>query len=172
MIHANKVFFIVGPTAIGKTRLSLKLTKRINGEIISCDSMQIYKGMAILSQAPTNKDRKMVRHHLVQVLDPRQEYNAAIFKEKAARIISSIIKCGKVPIVVGGSGLYVKALIDGLFPSPPADLKFRKRMENIVASYGSKKLYDKLTEIDSEAAKNIHPNERYRCRSQHSVRNN
>ena len=155
----DTVIFIVGPTAIGKTRLSIKLAKTIKGEIISCDSMQVYKGMRILSQAPSQKERKIVKHHLVESLPPQKEYSVASFRKAASEFINSILNRKKVPIVVGGSGLYVKALIDGLFPSPKADIKFRKRMEKIVLKNGSKILYGKLLKIDHEAAKKIHPND-------------
>jgi tRNA dimethylallyltransferase len=153
------VLFIVGPTATGKTSLAVKLAKRISGEIISCDSMQVYKGMSILSQAPSIEERKRIRHHLVGCLDPRREYSAAIFIKTAASLIASIIKKNKVPIVVGGSGLYVKALVDGLFPSPQADMRFRRAMQAFVSRYGSKRLHARLAKTDPETALMIHPND-------------
>ena len=152
------VIFIVGPTAIGKTSLSLKIAKRLNGEIVSSDSMQVYKGMDILSQAPRPSDSR-IKHHLVRVITPGREYSAASFSKSAAKIIASIIKHGKTPVVVGGSGLYIKALVDGLFPSPPADEKFRKKMYNFASKYGSKKLHKKLFKIDPQSAGSIHPND-------------
>lgn len=156
------VVAIVGPTASGKTHLAVKLAKKIKGEIISCDSMQVYKGMAVLSQAPSAAEKKMARHHLVGVLDPRKEYNVASFRTKASRLIAAILKSKKIPIIVGGSGLYVKALVDGLFPSPAADMRFRRKMEAFAARYGSKRLYGKLVKIDPEAAAAIHPNDKRR----------
>jgi tRNA dimethylallyltransferase len=155
----NKAIFIVGPTAVGKTTLAVKLARRVNGEIISCDSMQVYKGMPILSQAAGPSDRKKVKHHLVGVLSPQKEYNVAMFRKKAERLINSMIRRGKTPVVAGGSGLYVKALIDGLFPSPEADAAFRGRMKKIASRYGSKYLYKRLGRIDPQAAANIHPND-------------
>src|SRR3989338_928557 len=109
--HKPEVIFIVGPTAIGKTRLSIKLAGRIHGQIISADSMQIYKEMGILSQAPSRVEQRSVRHYLIGALSPGKEYSVADFRDKAARIIDSIIKRGIAPIVVGGSGLYIKALV-------------------------------------------------------------
>lgn len=156
---ANKIIFIVGPTAIGKTSLAVSLAKRINAEIISADSMQVYKGMKILSQAPTQEEKRRARHHLAELLDPRKEYSVAMFIEKADRLIASIIKRGKIPMVVGGSGLYLKGLVDGLFPSPEADMRFRKKMARYAAKYGQKKLYTKLVKTDPDAAKSIHPND-------------
>ena len=153
------IIFVVGPTAIGKTRLAVKLAKRIHGEIISCDSMQVYKGMRILSQVPNISERKGVMHHLAGVLDPGKEYNAAIFSRKAVRVIRAIIKKRKIPIVVGGSGLYAKALIDGIFPSPKADYAFRSDMNTFVSHHGSPCLYKRLSKIDASTAKAIHPND-------------
>lgn len=156
------VIFIIGPTAIGKTRLSIKLARRIKGEVISADSMQVYKGMTILSQAPTAAQRRLVKHHMVGVLSPAKEYSVASFRNRASRIIASIIKKGRIPIVAGGSGLYIKRLLDGLFPSPKADMKFRLKMERFVSKRGSEVLHKKLSEIDPEAAKTIHQNDKRR----------
>jgi len=115
--------------------------------------------MVVLSQAPSPSEKKKARHYLVGILDPRKEYSVASFRSKASRLIKSIIKRKKIPIVVGGSGLYVKALVDGLFPSPEADLKFRGRMQKFAARYGSPKLHSALAKIDPDAAANIHPND-------------
>ncbi|MFA5147319.1 MAG: tRNA (adenosine(37)-N6)-dimethylallyltransferase MiaA [Candidatus Omnitrophota bacterium] len=153
------VIFIVGPTASGKTVLSIKLAAHIRGEIISCDSMQVYRGMEILSQAPAVPERRRVAHHLVGFLSPEKEWSAALFRTKARRLIASAVRRRRVPIVAGGSGLYVKALIDGLFPSPEADPAFRKRMNAAVLKYGSGKLHAELSGIDPDAAARIHPND-------------
>ncbi|MCK4463150.1 MAG: tRNA (adenosine(37)-N6)-dimethylallyltransferase MiaA [Candidatus Omnitrophica bacterium] len=155
----NRVIFIVGSTATGKSRTAIELAREINGEIISCDSMQIYKGMPILTQAPSEKDRKGIPHHLMSEVPPDKEYSAAEFSKRAAKLIKNIIKKRKTPIVVGGTGLYVKALVDGLFPSPKKDLDLRKNLESEAARYGSAFLYDELKEIDPEASHNIHPND-------------
>src|SRR3989338_1026965 len=159
MTSVSKVIFIVGPTAVGKTALAIKLARAIGGEIISCDSMQVYRGMKILSQAPSLSERRAVTHHLVGALSPGREYSAAIFRQKANRLIKSIIRRKKIPIVVGGSGLYVKALVDGLFPTPAADAAFRKRMQNFVSRHGSERLHEKLSGIDPCAAAKIHQND-------------
>ena len=154
-----RVIFIVGPTAIGKTALAIALARRVGGEIISCDSMQVYKGMRLVSQAPSCEEKRTVRHHLIAILDPRREYSVASFRKKATACIASVIRRGKIPIVVGGSGLYVKALIDGLFPSPKADVKFRARMARFAARRGKKRLHERLAKIDPDAARSIHPND-------------
>jgi tRNA dimethylallyltransferase len=155
----KKVIFIVGPTAIGKTALAVKLAKKIGGEIISCDSMQVYKGASVLSQAPGPRDIKGLRYHLINFLNPLEEFSAARFIKRARRLIEDIIKRGKVPIVTGGTGLYVKALIDGLFPSPEADEDFRKRMHALTGRHGNIYLHKKLQRIDPDAARSIHPND-------------
>lgn len=153
------VIFIVGPTAIGKTAAGIKLAKRINGEIISCDSMQVYKGLEALSQAPAAKETKNVRYHLISFLDPQDDFSVAKFIDKAASLIDDILRRKKVPILIGGSGLYVKALIDGLFPSPKEDEKFRKKMYKLAERYGSKYLYNKLNKVDPASASAIHQND-------------
>lgn len=159
MIKRDTVIFIVGPTAIGKTRLSVRLARLLRGEIISCDSMQVYRGMRVLSQAPSPEERSQIRHHLAGILDPRKEYSVAAFRKRATALIRSVIGRGKVPIVVGGSGLYVKALVDGLFPAPEADLRFRAKMQKYAMRYGSARLHAKLLKIDPASAGAIHPND-------------
>lgn len=163
MKNAGKALvFIVGPTAAGKTRLAIKLARKTGGEIISADSMQVYKGMAVTSQAPTAAERRLARHHLTGFLDPRKEESVASFRKMAVKAINSIVKRGKIPVIVGGSGLYVKALVDGLFPSPKADLKYRKRMQAYCARHGSPELHKKLSRTDPVSAKRIHPNDERR----------
>lgn len=153
------VIVILGPTAAGKTLLALRLAKKIGAEIISADSMQVYKSMPVLTQAPSQRERKSVRHHLVNLLIPSQEYSAASFSRRARREIDSIIRKGKVPLVVGGSGLYIKALIDGLFRSPRADEKFRASMRGYAVKHGNEKLHKRLEAIDPDSASRIHPND-------------
>ena len=158
-IIKNKVIFIVGPTATGKTALAVGLAKKIGGEIISCDSMQVYKGVNVLSQAPTLRDTGKTPYHLIRSLSPLEEYSAAEFIKRAGRLIEEIVRRDKVPILAGGSGLYVKALVDGLFPSPKADQKFRKKMYGYSERYGSPYLYKKLQKVDKDAARLIHKND-------------
>lgn len=157
--HKKTVLFIVGPTAIGKTSLSIELAKKIGAEIVSCDSMQIYKKMRILNQAPSKKYRTFVKHHLVEKLDPREEYSVAEFIKEASGAIEKILKKKKTPIVVGGSGLYVKSLVDGLFMSPEADEVFRKKMASFAKRCGKVKLHRRLFKIDPVSAGRIHPND-------------
>ena len=152
------VTFLIGPTASGKTELSLKLAKKLNAEIVSCDSMCVYKGMDILTSKPGKSDRKKVKHHLVDIIPPFKEFNAAEYRKLALRAIEDILKRGKTPLFVGGSGLYIKAVIDGLFPSGKKDPRFRKKQEQLAKKYGNRYLHNKLKRIDPVSAKKIHPN--------------
>jgi len=148
-LEKKAVIFIVGPTAIGKTALALKLARKIKGEIISCDSMQIYKGMDILSQSPKPSEIKKIRYHLIRFLNPSKEYSVGSFRKMAAPLIDDVIARKKIPIIAGGTGLYVKGLVDGLFPTPKADLRFRKKMHDYALRYGK---------VDPVSAASIHPN--------------
>ena len=152
------VYFLIGPTASGKTALSLRLAKKLNAEIVSCDSMCVYRGMDTLTSKPTKSDRKKVKHHLVDIIPPTKEFNAAEYRKMALRAIEDILNRGKTPLFVGGSGLYVKAVVDGLFPSGKKDLRFRKRQEQLAKKYGNRYLHNKLKRIDPVSAKKIHPN--------------
>lgn len=158
-LNRDKVVFIVGPTAIGKTSLAVKLAAKVKGEIISCDSMQVYKGIKILSQAPVPRETGEIPYHLISFLIPSREFSVARFITMARRLIKEIIARKKVPIVAGGSGLYMKGLVDGLFPSPEADDKFRKKMYGLAQRYGSRYLHNKLKAIDPVSAGSIHEND-------------
>lgn len=153
------VYFLVGPTASGKTKLSIELAKKLNAEIISCDSMCVYKHMDILTSKPTAVDRKKVRHHLVDIIEPTQEFSVAEYRRLAIEAIEDILKRHKTPLFIGGSGLYIRAVIDGLFPSAQKDLAFRKKEELLAKKYGKAYLYKKLQKIDPVHAQKIHPND-------------
>lgn len=152
------VYFLVGPTASGKTALSIKLATQNNAEIISCDSMCVYKGMDILTSKPTRLDRKGVKHHLIDVISPTKEFSVAEYRRLALQTAEDILRRGKTPLFIGGSGLYVKAVVDGLFPSGKKDLRFRRRQEKLAKKYGNGWLHKKLRKIDPIAAEKIHPN--------------
>jgi len=153
------IIFLVGPTASGKTKLSLKLAKKLNAEIISCDSMCVYKGMDILTSKPTLANRKQIKHHLIDIIPPTREFSVAEYRSMALKKIEKILKRKKTPLFVGGSGLYVKAVTDGLFPSAEKDLKFRKKQGALAKKYGRYYLYKKLKKIDPDRAEKIHPND-------------
>lgn len=156
---ADTVIVIVGPTASGKSAFAIRLAQKIDGEIISADSMQAYKCMDILSQAPTASEKALSRHHLINFLKPTEVYSAAIFSALAGKKVKNIIKRGKVPIVAGGSGLYIKALIDGLFPSKGKDEKLRNKLQALAKKKGVSFLYERLKEKDPLACVKIHRND-------------
>ncbi|MFH2138738.1 MAG: tRNA (adenosine(37)-N6)-dimethylallyltransferase MiaA [Candidatus Omnitrophota bacterium] len=156
------VIFIVGPTASGKSEVAVELAKKINGEIISADSMQVYRGMDILSAKPSEKLLKKVPHHLIDILNPEEEYSAAIFCAHAQRLIKEISERKKIPIIAGGTGLYVKSLTRGLFADGGKDPLLRKELRKTVGKKGSVFLHERLKEVDPQAAERIHPNDSLR----------
>ncbi|MDO8603634.1 MAG: tRNA (adenosine(37)-N6)-dimethylallyltransferase MiaA [Candidatus Omnitrophota bacterium] len=153
------VIFLVGPTASGKTKLSIKLAKKLNAEIISCDSMCVYRAMDVLTSKPLTSDRRKIRHHLIDIVPPTKEFSVAEYRRMALKKIKNILGRGKTPLFVGGSGLYVKAVVDGLFASAEKDLKFRRKEERLAKKYGKGYLYKKLKRIDPGRAEKIHPND-------------
>lgn len=153
------VVFLVGPTASGKSSSAQELAKEINAEIISADSMQVYRGMDILSAKPTLEDQKAIPHHLIDILDCSQEYSAAIFRDKASKCIEDIISRKKVPLVVGGTGLYMKVLTKGLFSDNGKDEQLRKELAQEAKHKGNEHLYERLKIVDPKAAEKIHPND-------------
>lgn len=155
----KKLIFIVGPTAIGKTNVACVLAGKINAEIVSCDSMQIYKGMEIITSKPSPLLIKKIPHHLIGILTATKEYNVSRYRKAALKKIKEIIKRGNVPVFVGGSGLYVSILIDGIFKARSANQDIRKRLYGQVLDTGSVCLYEKLKKLDPEAADKIHPND-------------
>ena len=156
---ARNIIFLVGPTAIGKSEVSLHLAKLLNAEIISCDSMQVYKGMDIGTQKISLSDRKKIPHHLIDVISPARNFSVADFRKKALSSIEKIHKKNKSVLFVGGTALYMKALVDGLFPSPEADRALRKKL--LLEEKESYKgfLHKKLKKVDSKTAKLLHPND-------------
>ena len=153
------VIVICGPTASGKTSLAVKLAKEINGEIISSDSMQIYRYMDIGTAKVTEEEKEGIKHYLVSFVEPNERYSVANFKKDAEKAIEEILKKGKTPIIVGGTGLYVDSLIYGIdYQEIQYDEKYRKQLENI----DLEELYKQAITIDSEAMKKISKNDRKR----------
>ena len=158
-----KVVVICGPTASGKTALSIELAKRINGEIISSDSMQIYKDMDIGTAKPTKEEMQGIKHYLVDFVEPNNRYSVADFKQDAEKAIEEILKNGKVPIIVGGTGLYVDSLIYGIeYQDIKFDEKYRKELENRVEQEGLESLYNEAKKIDPQAMEKISSNDQKR----------
>ena len=165
-MEKQKVIVICGPTASGKTKLSIEIAKKINGEIVSADSMQIYKDMTIGTAKPTPEEMQGIKHYLIDFVSPNQRYSVADYNKDALKAIDEIIKKGKTPIVVGGTGLYVNSLIYGIeYSDIEVDLEYREKLEEIAKLEGIEKLYEMAKEIDPEAIKNISKNDQKRiCR--------
>lgn len=158
-----KAIVICGPTASGKTALSMELAKKINGEIISSDSMQIYKDMTIGTAKPTQEEMQGIKHYLLDFVSPNTRYSVAEFKRDALEAIAKILDQNKVPIIVGGTGLYVDSLIYGIdYTDIKIDEKYREDLEKIVQEKGLEFLYNEAMRIDSEAMKKISSNDKKR----------
>lgn len=151
---------ISGPTAAGKTKLSIRLAKLIGGEIISADSMQVYKGMDIGSAKITTEEMEDVPHYLIDILDPFDEFNVAAFKTYAKEAIDTIISHGHIPIIVGGTGFYIQAVLYDIdFEQSSGEIsEFRRKLEEEVAKNGPDAIYQRLMEVDPESARIIHKN--------------
>ena len=147
-MKTRRILAIVGPTASGKTPLSLLVAEILNGEIVSADSRQFFKYLDIGTAKPTRADRKRVPHHFVDFLDPRQEYSAGLFGDDVRKVLKDLFDRGKVPILVGGSGLYIKSAIDGLFGGPGRDPEIRARLEEQLRTDGLEPLLNTLGKVD------------------------
>ena len=155
----NKIVAICGPTAVGKTAYSIEIAKRFDGEIVSCDSMQLYKYMDIGSAKPSSDELNQVKHHLIGIVDPSEMFSVAKYKELANDAIDDIISRGKLPIIAGGTGLYLDALLFDLdFAAEPSDDNLRDELYKIAEEKGNLELHAILNECDPDSAKRIHPN--------------
>lgn len=158
-----KVIVICGPTASGKTSLSIEVAKKIDGEIISCDSMQIYKDMNIGTAKPTVEEMQGIPHYMLDFVLPSERYSVADFKEAATDRIEDILKREKVPIIVGGTGLYVDALTKNItYPEIEIDLEYRKQLEELIKENGLESLYEEARKIDEKAMQTISKNDKKR----------
>jgi len=155
----SEVVVIVGPTAVGKTQVGIEVAERLGTEIISADAMQVYRGFSVGTAAPTEKQLNRVVHHLVGTVDPHDHYSAARFARDARRIIDRLAGDGRVPVVIGGSGLYLRALIDGLFPGPSADNAVRDRLLQEAEEHGTASLHSRLAAVDRAASERIGTND-------------
>ncbi len=158
-----KTVFVVGPTASGKTELGIKIAKKYGGEIISADSMQIYKDMSIASASPTSEERSQVKHHLVEFLEYGDNYTVADYVSVARSKIFEINNKGKLPVIVGGTGLYINSLADNIeFTAEQTDFKLRERLQKQMQEIGADKMLELLREIDPDTATKLHPNNKRR----------
>ena len=156
------VIAVVGPTATGKSALGLAIGERFDGEIVGADSVQVYRYLDIGSAKPTEEERRRLPHHLIDFMDPAMSYTAADFRRDALAAIGDIEARGRLPILVGGTALYLRALLRGLCPAPPADVVIRQELASRAAEEGWPALHRQLTEFDPDAAARIHPNDRVR----------
>lgn len=157
-----KIVIVLGPTAVGKTELALAVAQRVNAEIVNADSQQVYRYLDIGTGKPSKPERERVRHHLIDVVNPDEDFNAARYRQLAAASIDEIHKRGAKVLVSGGTGLYLKALTGGLFSGPSQDTELRANLEREIAQIGLAALYDRLIAIDPGANTKIHPNDRQR----------
>jgi len=157
-----EVLFIVGPTAVGKSEAALCAAEKLKAEIVSADSMQVYRGLDILSAKPGWEERSRVRHHLIDVAAQDEQFDAAKFALLGKKAVGEVRGRNKTPIVVGGSGMYVKTLVDGIFSGPPRDEFLRTKLEGEAVEKGLDSLYLRLRDIDPDAASKIHPNDKKR----------
>ncbi len=155
----HRVIALVGPTAVGKSAIAVELAQALGAEIVSCDSMQVYQEMTVLTQAPTHAQRAQVQHHLVSCIDPTHGFSVGEYRRMAAPAIDRILAHGKRALIVGGTGLYLKALTEGLCDAPPADIRIREQLWGECHGIGSPVLYHRLQGIDAVAASRIHPND-------------
>jgi tRNA dimethylallyltransferase len=159
---SRRLLAIVGPTAVGKSALALRLAESIPAEIVSCDSLQVYRGLDIGSAKPAVEERGRVPHHLLDLVEPDEEFSAARYAQAARAALAGIATRGRVPIVVGGTGLYLRALLTGLFPGPGRDEALRERLARMAERFGDTRLHRLLARVDPVAARRIAVRDRVR----------
>ena len=153
------IIVVLGPTASGKTALAVELAKLYNGEVISADSMQIYRGMDILTAKPTEEEKQGIRHHLMDFLEPETDFSVADYVKLANMAVDDISRRGKIPILTGGTGLYINSLIDNIkFDDTTGDKEYRERLLAIANEKGNRYLWERLLEVDEETALSVHEN--------------
>jgi tRNA dimethylallyltransferase len=155
--RSRRVVAVLGPTATGKSALSLAIAERFDGEIVNCDSTAVYRGFDIGTDKLPTEQRRGIAHHLIDIADPTDEYTAAQFARDAAAVVRDILSRGRVPLVVGGTGFYYRALTRGLFPGPGRDAELRERLETIAARRSPERLHRMLGRVDAESARRIQP---------------
>lgn len=158
----NKVAVLVGPTAVGKTAVALALARRLGAEIINADSLQVYRGLNIGTAKPTRAEQALAPHHLLDVVDPDEPYDAARYSQEGRQVLERLHRRGVAPLVVGGTGFYIKALLSGLFDADDTDDTVRRRLRLELASLGLPSLFARLQHLDPVSASWLHPHDTYR----------
>jgi len=159
----KRLIVIIGPTAVGKTKLSIDLAKRLDTQIISGDSMLVYRGLDIGTAKPDIVERSGIVHHLIDILEPQQEFNVVDFQQYAGKLINQINDEGRIPILAGGTGLYVRALLEGYqFNQAPSDEMLREKFAGLAKQHGNQYLHDLLERVQPETAARLHPNDQRR----------
>lgn len=158
----NKVVVVCGPTGIGKTSFAIRLANAFGGEIVNADSMQIYRYMDIGTAKPTPREQRLAVHHMIDVVDPDQAFDAGMYARQASAVITGLHDRGRLPVITGGTGLYIKALLYGLFRTRPLDQALMSRLETELAEQGAPALHRRLEKCDPAAAGRIHPNDGFR----------
>jgi tRNA dimethylallyltransferase len=159
---ADRLIAVVGPTGSGKSDLALRFAERVPAEIVSCDSLQVYRGLDIGSAKPPAAAQRRVPHHLLDLVEPEQAFSAAEYAVVARQAVAEVQGRGRLPLVVGGTGLYLRALLLGLVEGPSRDEAFRRRAVEIAGRFGDARLHRVLARVDPEAAARIHPRDRVR----------
>ncbi len=158
----KRLFVIAGPTAVGKTELALKLARIFEGDIVSADAFQVYKYLDIGTAKPSPEELGDIRYHLIDLVEPSEQFNVAEFIKRADEKISEIYSKRRIPLVVGGSGMYIKSLIEGIFEEPSKDIHVRKKLKDRLQTEGIESLYREIEDIDPDAASRIAPSDRIR----------
>ena len=148
---------ILGPTGVGKSELGLRLAERLDGEIVGCDALQVYRGFDAGTAKPRAEERARVPHHLIDLLDPRVDFTLADFVERAERAIAEIAGRGRVPLVVGGTGMYLRGLLRGVVQAPPRDESLRRRLRGMIERHGAARVHRWLAGLDPESAARVAP---------------
>ena len=167
---SKKLLLLAGPTASGKSNLAIKLAKKLNGEIINADSMQVFKDFKILSSRPTLSQTKIVKHHLYGIISVKKHFSAGDWLKQAKKKIDSCVKRKKIPIVVGGTGLYFNTIIKGISKIPDIDLKTRNKVRNLYKKLGIKKFYNALIKLDPKSKGRILPTDSQRIQRAYEVK--
>ncbi|MEE8136310.1 MAG: tRNA (adenosine(37)-N6)-dimethylallyltransferase MiaA [Thermodesulfobacteriota bacterium] len=154
-----KLIVVLGPTAVGKSAVGIDMAKKLGGEIINADSLQVYKYLDIGTAKPSSEELREARHHLIDIVSPDEDFNAGMFRSRAASVIENLYNSGKNIIIVGGTYLYVKVLLSGLIEGLPANQEIRDNIKKLRSIFGLPYVYDRLRLLDSKSASKIHPND-------------